>query len=89
MNQIAMRGVNFQNIETRRIRPQHVAPTIGLLTALYGMGQILGPLLAAWLVSRVNSTTAGFALAVQIAAASLLLGALMFGALIRKHPVRG
>lgn len=78
----------FAMQETRRIRPHHVASTIGLLTALYGLGQIFGPPLAAYLVRQSISTAAGFALSVQIAAASLLLGALMFAALIRCYPVR-
>lgn len=78
----------FAMQETRRIRPQHVASTIGLLTALYGLGQILGPPLAAYLVRHAASTSAGFDLAVSVAAASLLLGALMFSVLIRSYPVR-
>ena len=78
----------FAMQEARRIRPHHVASTIGLLTAFYGLGQIIGPPLTAYLVEHATTTTAGFDLALQTAAASLLLGAALFGLLIRWCPVR-
>jgi MFS family permease len=77
----------FAMQEARRIRPQHVASTMGLLTALYGLGQILGPPLAGYLLSRAATVSAGFDLALNIAAGSLLLGIAMFATLIRKYPV--
>jgi predicted MFS family arabinose efflux permease len=42
----------FAMQEARRIRPQHIASTIGLLTALYGLGQIMGPPMAAYLLAH-------------------------------------
>ena len=74
--------------EARRIRPHHIASTIGLLTALYGLGQILGPPMAAYLLAHASTPAAGFDLALEIAAGSLALGAVMFGVLARAYPVR-
>ena len=73
--------------EARRIRPQHVASTIGLLTALYGLGQILGPPLAGYMISHAATASAGFEVALDIAAASLFLGTAIFFLLIRIYPV--
>jgi fucose permease len=73
--------------EARRIRPHHVASTIGLLTALYGLGQILGPPMAAYLLKHAATPTTGFDLALEIAAGSLLLGAALFWVLVREYPV--
>ncbi len=73
--------------EARRIRPHHDASTIGLLTALYGLGQILGPPMTAYLLKLAATPTAGFDLALKIAAGSLLLGATLFAVLLREYPV--
>ncbi|MBP8019490.1 MAG: YbfB/YjiJ family MFS transporter [Hylemonella sp.] len=78
----------FAMQEARRIRPHHIASTIGLLTALYGLGQILGPPMAAYLLAHASTPAAGFDLALEIAAGSLALGAVMFGVLARAYPVR-
>lgn len=77
----------FAMQEARRIRPQHVASTIGLLTALYGLGQILGPPLAGYMISHAATASAGFEVALDIAAASLFLGTAIFVLLIRIYPV--
>jgi hypothetical protein len=77
----------FAMQEARRVRPQHVAPTIGLLTALYGLGQILGPPLAAYLIAHAASASDGFAMALDMAAGSLVLGVALFVLLIRRYPV--
>ena len=77
----------FAMQEARRVRPQHVAPTIGLLTALYGVGQILGPPLAGYLIGHAGSASEGFGLALDLAAASLVLGVALFAILIRRYPV--
>lgn len=77
----------FAMQEARRIRPQHVAPTIGLLTALYGVGQILGPPLAGYLIGHAGSASEGFGLALDLAAGSLVLGVALFALLIRRYPV--
>lgn len=77
----------FAMQEARRIRPHHVASTIGLLTALYGLGQILGPPMATYLLTHAITPAAGFDLALKIAAGSLVLGATLFGGLMRVYPV--
>jgi fucose permease len=61
---------------------------MGLLTALYGLGQIVGPPLAAAMLARAATPAAGFTLSLEIAAAALVLGALAFGAMARLWPVR-
>lgn len=72
--------------EVRRLKPDSTASYMGLLTAVYGMGQIAGPPLAAWLLSRSATVGQGFNLALQIAASVLVLGALMFVGLARIYP---
>ena len=76
----------FAMQEVRRLKPDSVASYMGLLTAVYGLGQIAGPPLAAWLLSRSATVGQGFNVALEIAASSLVLGALMFVALSRFYP---
>ena len=76
----------FAMQEVRRLKPNNVASYTGLLTAVYGLGQIAGPPLAAWLLSRSASVGQGFNVALEIAASSLVLGALMFVVLARVYP---
>ena len=76
----------FAMQEVRRLKPNNVASYTGLLTAVYGLGQIAGPPLAAWLLSRSVTVGQGFNLALEIAASSLVLGAVMFIGLIRIYP---
>ena len=77
----------FAMQEARRLRPQHAASTMGLLTAMYGVGQIAGPPLAAWLVARSRTAAEGFALSLWIASGILLAGALLYVGLARAYPV--
>lgn len=79
----------FAMQEIRRLRPHHAPSSMGLATALYGLGQIVGPPLAATLLANSRSPAEGFALSLEIAAAALVLGAGMYGVLIRWHPVPG
>ncbi|MFP4436600.1 MAG: YbfB/YjiJ family MFS transporter [Chloroflexaceae bacterium] len=61
----------------QRLAPQQSARVLGLLTAAYGTGQIIGPLLAGMIVARTNSFTlplAGAALVVTAGAVLLLIG---------------
>ena len=90
-----MLGVPFTAItffamqEIRRLKPPHlVASFMGLLTALYGIGQIAGPPMVALILRHASSTGAGFTLSLEVAAASLLTGALMFVAMSRVWPRR-
>lgn len=77
----------FAMQEVRRLRPATAASFIGLLSATYGVGQILGPPLTALLLRRSASASAGFTLALEIAAGALLLGAGMYGWMMRAYPV--
>lgn len=76
----------FAMQEVRRLKPHSASSYMGLLTAVYGMGQIAGPPLAAWLLSRSATVGQGFNLALEIAASALVLGALMFVGLARVYP---
>jgi MFS family permease len=78
----------FAMQEVRRLRPAHTASTMGLLTAMYGFGQIVGPPLAAALVARGSSAAAGFTLALEIAAGSLAAGAALYAVMTRRFPRR-
>lgn len=77
----------FAMQEARRVQPQAAAAYMGALTAAYGLGQIAGPALVAGILQRTPNVTAGFALALQIAAAALLLGIALFGWLIQTAPL--
>jgi MFS family permease len=77
----------FAMQEVRRVMPQAAAAYMGLLTASYGLGQIAGPALVAHILQRVADVSAGFVLSLEIAAASLVLGALLFGWLVWVSPL--
>jgi MFS family permease len=76
----------FAMQEARRIRPQQATSFMGLLTAMYGVGQIAGPPLAAWLVARSPSAGQGFAVSLWIACGLLVLGAVLYVLLARMAP---
>ncbi len=76
----------FAMQEVRRLRPDQVASTMGLLTAMYGVGQIVGPPLAAAMLARSATPGAGFTRSLEIAAASLVLGALLYLWMARRQP---
>jgi MFS family permease len=73
--------------EARRLRPHSASAFIGVLTAAWGLGQIAGPPLVALLLHRSASAAHGFALSLQAAASALLLGVVVFGWLVRRHPL--
>ncbi len=73
--------------EVRRLRPATAASFIGLLTAAYGVGQILGPQLVALLLRRSASRGEGFTLALEIAAGTLLVGAALYAWMVRAYPM--
>jgi hypothetical protein len=77
----------FAMQEVRRLRPAAAASYMGLLTALYGIGQIAGPPLVAVLLRHSRSLGEGFTLSLEIAAAALLAGALMYLWMARAYPV--
>ncbi len=89
-----MLGIPFTAItffamqEVRRLRPALAASFMGLATAMYGIGQIVGPPLVALLLRRSGSAGAGFTLSLQIAAGALLVGALLYLWMARAYPMR-
>ncbi|HEX2543022.1 MAG TPA: YbfB/YjiJ family MFS transporter [Caldimonas sp.] len=76
----------FAMQEARRLRPQRTASTIGLLTATYGIGQIVGPPLVALLLERSHDPGTAFRLSLEIAASALLLGAALYVLMRRLWP---
>ena len=61
---------------------------MGLLTAVYGIGQIAGPPMVALLLRHSLSAGEGFTLALEVAAGGLLAGALLYLAMLRLWPRR-
>ena len=78
----------FAMQEVRRLRPQTASSYMALLTAVYGVGQISGPPLVAWLLRHSATLTEGFAQALGIAAVSLVGGAVMYLGMARAYPMR-
>lgn len=78
----------FAMQEVRRIRPAQATSYMGLLTAMYGLGQIVGPPLAAWLVAHSESPARGFAASLWIATGTLVFGAGLYLLLARRYPAR-
>jgi len=76
----------FAMQEVRRLRPDTAASFMGLLTATYGVGQILGPPLVALLLRHTGSANEGFTLSLEIAATALLIGVVLYGWLARAYP---
>lgn len=78
--------------EVRRLRPALAASYMGLLTAMFGVGQIVGPPLVAGLLQRSadagGTAGAGFTLSLEIAASVLLVGAALYLAMTRLFPMR-
>jgi len=82
-------AINFWSMqEVRRLRPHHAARYMGLLTALYGIGQIAGPPVVAWLLAMAQDSHTGFALSLCAASGTLVLGALLYTLMIRLWPLR-
>ncbi|RZL08040.1 MAG: YbfB/YjiJ family MFS transporter [Rubrivivax sp.] len=78
----------FAMQEVRRVRPRAASAYMGLLTATYGIGQIVGPPMASALLARSVSARAGFDLSLEIAAGSLVLGAALYVFMVRRWPAR-
>jgi MFS family permease len=78
----------FAMQELRRLRPAQAPAYMGLATASYGIGQIVGPPLAAAMLARSRTPGEGFTLSLEIAACALLLGTLIYGLLVRLYPVK-
>lgn len=77
----------FAMQEVRRLRPLNAASWMGLLTAMYGVGQIAGPPMAAWLVARSGTAAQGFDVSLWIASGLLAAGAVLYVLLARVYPL--
>lgn len=78
----------FAMQEVRRLRPSLAASFMGLLTAVYGVGQIAGPPMVALLLRHSRNAGEGFTLALEIAAGALFIGALLYALMMRRWPRR-
>lgn len=78
----------FAMQEVRRLRPDSPTSYMGLLTAVYGVGQIAGPPMVAVMLRRTATVEAGFTLSLEIAAGALLLGAAMYVWMMKIWPMR-
>ncbi len=78
----------FAMQEVRRLRPAQVASTMGLLTAVYGIGQIIGPPLVALLLRHSATAGVGFTRSLEVAMGALLVGALLYLWMAHAHPVQ-
>ena len=74
--------------EVRRLRPAAAASFMGLMTATYSVGQVMGPPLVAVLMHGARTPSDTFTLSLQIAMASLLFGAAIFFWMSRVYPVK-
>ncbi|MEO5845942.1 MAG: YbfB/YjiJ family MFS transporter [Caldimonas sp.] len=74
--------------EVRRLRPQQVAATTGLVTAVWSLGQTAGPPMVAVLLRRGAAVGEAFATSLLIAAGALGFGALVFLVSSRLWPRR-
>jgi predicted MFS family arabinose efflux permease len=77
----------FAMRDARRLHGERAAGLMGYATAVYGAGQIAGPLIAAPIAARTGS----FTIALEVAVAALLAGAVllfMLGRRQRAHALR-
>lgn len=79
----------FAMNEVRRIRSTHHARHMGLLTAVFAVGQIMGPPAVGAILSHEPNVDAGFALALGIASITLVVGAAIFVVMIVLFPAEG
>lgn len=70
----------------RKLHPQSPAAIIGMLSASFGLGQIAGPPFAALLVSKAETYATGFSWSLDIAATTLIAGALIFWWMTKRFP---
>lgn len=76
----------FAMNEVRRIRSSHHARYMGLLTAVFAIGQIMGPPVVAVIMRHAENVDAGFDLALAVASIALVVGAAIYVAMILLFP---
>ncbi len=67
----------------RKLHPQSAAAIIGLLSAAFALGQIVGPPVAATLLARAPDHATGFDWALSVAALTLVAGAAIYAWMVR------
>ena len=67
----------------RRLHPQSASTIIGLLSASFALGQIVGPPVAAALLSRAPDHATGFTWSLQVAALTLVAGAAIYAWMVK------
>jgi cyanate permease len=70
----------------RKLHPQSAPAIIGMLSAAFGFCQIIGPPVAAQLLARASTHAEGFTLSLNIAATTLVFGALIFWWMAKVFP---
>lgn len=68
----------------RRLHPQSAPTIIGLLSGSFAFGQIIGPPVAAAMLARAPDHATGFAWAIDLASATLLIGAGIYGGMMKR-----
>ena len=74
--------------EARRLVAVAPASFMGLITATYGAGQIAGPLMVPWVLQHTSSRAQGFTVSLEVAAAVLVVGALVYVFMAWRYPLR-
>lgn len=74
--------------EARRVWPAAGDSFPGLLTASYGIGQIVGPPMVAWMLHHATSQGQGFVYGLAAAAGALAAGAVLYAAMAWRWPMR-
>ncbi len=67
----------------RRLHPQSASAIIGLLSAAFALGQIVGPPVAAALLARAPDHATGFSWSLQVAALTLVAGAAIYAWMVK------
>lgn len=73
--------------EARRVWPAAGDSFPGLLTAAYGIGQIVGPPMVAWMLHHTATQGQGFVYGLAVAAAALGVGAVVYAAMAWRWPL--
>uniref|UniRef100_UPI002618755C YbfB/YjiJ family MFS transporter n=1 Tax=uncultured Rhizobium sp. TaxID=155567 RepID=UPI002618755C len=73
----------FAMQEVRRLAPGHVTGFMAMMTAAYGIGQIAGPPLVAFILAHSTSHAAGFSTSLIIASSALVMGVALYAAQMR------
>lgn len=68
----------------RRLHPQSASTIIGLLSASFALGQIIGPPVAAFLLARAPDHATGFSWSLQVAALTLVAGAVIYAWMVKR-----